>query len=167
VTNYRRALDLEPGDAEVHYNLAMALLAGGDTAAGWQEHGWRLKTAQLIHGRRNFAKPQWMGEAAEGQTLLIHAEQGFGDTIQFCRYAPLAAARGLRVILEVPSVLMRLLRGLPGVERMVVRGSADEPATQDRLFARVFGPPASAVVLAECRQAFRVVAAARRRLPAA
>jgi Flp pilus assembly protein TadD len=122
VTSYRQAIDLSPTDAEVHYNLAMALLADGDMVAGWREHEWRLKTPQLIHGRRDFVQRQWRGEAAESQTLLIHAEQGFGDTIQFCRYAPLAAARGLRVILELPGPLTRLLRCLPGIELIVVRG---------------------------------------------
>ena len=81
-----------------------------------------LEDAAHGHGRRNFAQPQWRGEAAAGRTLLIHAEQGFGDTLQFCRYAPLAAARGLRVIMEVQKPLVRLLRGLPGVDLVVARG---------------------------------------------
>jgi Flp pilus assembly protein TadD len=122
ITSYRKALDLRPSDPEAHYNLAMALLAHGDMATGWEEYEWRWKTPQLINTRRDFAQPQWHGEAAEGRTLLIHAEQGFGDTLQFCRYAPLAAARGLRVILEVPKPLAQLLRSLSGVERIVVHG---------------------------------------------
>jgi Flp pilus assembly protein TadD len=124
VGSYRMALDLRPDDAEVHYNLAMALLGRGDMAAGWAEHEWRWKTRQLSGGHLGFAQPQWRGEAADGRTLLIHAEQGFGDSIQFCRYAPLAAAKGLRVILEVPGTLVRLLVGLPGVELVVARGEA-------------------------------------------
>ncbi len=67
-------------------------------------------------------QPQWHGEAAPGRTLLIHAEQGFGDTIQFCRYAARAAASGLRVILEVQPPLVRLLQTLPGVDRVIARG---------------------------------------------
>ena len=124
IGSYRTALDQQPDDAEVHYNLAMALLARGDMAAGWAEHEWRWKTRQLSGSHRDFAQPQWRGEVAEGRTLLIHAEQGFGDTIQFCRYAPLAAAKGLRVVLEVPRPLVRLLAGLPGVERLVAFGDA-------------------------------------------
>ena len=81
-----------------------------------------LADAADAAARRDFAQPQWRGEAAAGRTLLIHAEQGFGDTLQFCRYAPLAAARGLRVIMEVQQPLVRLLRGLPGVDRVVARG---------------------------------------------
>jgi Tfp pilus assembly protein PilF len=124
VTSYRRALDLRPDDPDAHYNLAMALLARGDLAAGWEEHEWRWKTPQLIRTCRRFTQPQWRGEAAEGRTLLIHAEQGLGDTLQFCRYAPLAAARGMRVILEVPKPLVRLLRDLPGVDLVMEQGEA-------------------------------------------
>ena len=123
-TSYRRALELRPDDPEAHYNLAMALLARGDMPAGWEEHEWRWKTPQLARSRRDFAQPQWRGEAAEGRTLLIHAEQGLGDTLQFCRYAPLAAAGGLRVILEVQKPLMRLLGSLSGVDRLVAQGEA-------------------------------------------
>ena len=124
VTSYRRALELRPDDPEAHYNLAMALLARGDMPAGWEEHEWRWKTPQSAPSRRDFAQPQWRGEAAEGRTLLIHAEQGFGDTLQFCRYAPLAAARGLQVVLEAPKPLIRLLGSLSGVDRLVAQGEA-------------------------------------------
>ncbi len=122
VASYHRALELRPDDPEAHYNLAMALLARGDMPAGWEEHEWRWKTPQLAPSRRDFAKPQCRGEAADGRTLLIHAEQGLGDTLQFCRYAPLAAAKGLRVILEAPKPLIRLLGSLPGVDRLVAQG---------------------------------------------
>ncbi len=121
---YRRALALNPDCPEAHSNLGIALLALGDLAAGWQEHEWRWQTPQMIEARRDFAQPQWRGEAAAGRTLLIHAEQGFGDTMQFCRYASLVAARGLRVIMEVQEPLARLLRSLAGVELVVARGEA-------------------------------------------
>jgi len=105
----------------------MALLAQGDLATGWEEYEWRWKTPHFVAACRNFSQPQWRGESAAGRTLLIHAEQGYGDTLQFCRYAPMAAARGLRVILEVPQPLVRLLRSLPGVDQVVARGE-DLPA---------------------------------------
>jgi Flp pilus assembly protein TadD len=116
VAHFRRALALRPDYPEAHSNLAIVLLARGDMAAGWEEYEWRWKVPHMIKATRNFAQPRWRGEAAEGRTLLIHAEQGFGDTVQFCRYAPLAANRGLRVILEVQEPLLRLLRCLPGVD---------------------------------------------------
>ncbi len=122
VACHRTVLSLQPHSSEGHFNLAMSPLARGDMAAGWQEFEWRWKTAQMMAGRRDFAQPQWRGEPAAGLTLLIHAEQGFGDTLQFCRYAPLAASAGLRVVIEAPKPLVRLLRSLPGVDLVLARG---------------------------------------------
>jgi tetratricopeptide (TPR) repeat protein len=122
VACYRTAISIRADFADPHANLAVALLLQGDMAAGWAEFEWRWKTPQMIKTHRDFAQPQWHGEAAEGRTLLLHAEQGFGDTIQFCRYAALAAARGLRVTIEVPKPLVRLLQGLPGADRVMQRG---------------------------------------------
>jgi tetratricopeptide (TPR) repeat protein len=119
---YRKANELQPDHPLTRLNLAMAMLAQGDMAAGWEEYEWRWQAPEGIKEGRGFLQPQWKGEAAAGRTLLIHAEQGFGDTLQFCRYAPMAGARGLRVILEVQPLLVQLLRGLPGVERVIARG---------------------------------------------
>jgi tetratricopeptide (TPR) repeat protein len=119
---YREALSLQPDDPEVRYSLAMALLAAGDMAAGWAGYESRWETPGMAQARRRLAQPQWRGEDLSGRTLLIHAEQGFGDTIQFCRYAPLAAARGARVIMDVPKPLARLLNSLQGVDQVVVHG---------------------------------------------
>ena len=124
---FRRAIALNPELAESHTPLAMALLAQGDMVAGWEEYEWRWKTRYLRPVQRHFAQPQWRGEAGHGRTLLIHAEQGFGDTLQFCRYAPLAAARGLRVILEVQKPLVRLLKSLPGVDAVIAQGEELPP----------------------------------------
>jgi tetratricopeptide (TPR) repeat protein len=122
IDSFRSAIALRPDFAEAHCNLGHALLVQGELAAGWREHEWRYLTPDLRDVRRVFAQPQWTGDAMAGATLLIHAEQGFGDTLQFCRYAPLAAARGLRVILEAPRPLLRLLRSLPGVAGLVAAG---------------------------------------------
>jgi tetratricopeptide (TPR) repeat protein len=121
---YREVLVREPDHPEAHSNLGIVLLAQGKLEEGWEEHEWRWRTPQMIKARRGFTQPQWRGEAAGGRTLLIHAEQGFGDTLEFCRYAPMAAARGLRVILEVQRPLVRLLRGLPGVDLVIAHGEA-------------------------------------------
>ncbi|WP_158258631.1 tetratricopeptide repeat protein [Rhodopila globiformis] len=126
---YDRAIALAPQLTEAHFNRALALLAKGDLAAGWREYEWRWRMPAMIAASPHFTQPRWQGEAAAGRTLLIHAEQGFGDTLQFCRYAPLAAARGLRVILSVPQPLVRLLRTLPGVEQVVAED--DQPPAFD------------------------------------
>ena len=114
-----RSLALNPDGADAHVNLAMTHLVLGDFANGWREFEWRWRTGQLPP--LEFVQPQWAGEAVNGRVLLLHAEQGFGDTIQFCRYATLAAAKA-RVILRAPAALARLLSSLEGVERIVVEG---------------------------------------------
>jgi tetratricopeptide (TPR) repeat protein len=119
---FRTAIGLRPDFPNAHRNLAMALLAVGEMAEGWREYEWRWRTADMAGARRDFSQPQWFGETSAGRTLLIHAEQGLGDTLQFCRYAALAADRGLRVVMEVQAPLVRLLSGLPGVERIVAHG---------------------------------------------
>jgi tetratricopeptide (TPR) repeat protein len=123
-THLRRAVALRPDDAQSHFNLATALLARGNLTAGWPEYEWRWATPQMARECRRFAVPRWRGEPAQGARLLIHAEQGFGDTLQFCRYATLAAAMGLAVILEVQPALVRLLRSLSGPAQVVARGEA-------------------------------------------
>jgi tetratricopeptide (TPR) repeat protein len=125
---FRTATALRPEFPNAHHNLAIALLARGDMAEGWLEYEWRWRTAALAPFRRDFPQPRWRGEPAEGRTLLIHAEQGLGDSIQFCRYASLAAARGLHVVMEVQKPLVRLLRALPDVDRIVTRGEEPLPS---------------------------------------
>jgi tetratricopeptide (TPR) repeat protein len=123
IAAYRTALDLRRDHPEAHFFLATALLASGDLAAGWQEFEWRCRTKEGIAAHRQTASlPQWRGEAAAGRTLVIHAEGGLGDTIQFCRYAKLAAARGLRVVLAIQPPLIRLLQTLDAVD-LVVAGA--------------------------------------------
>jgi len=124
VTCFRRAVTLRPDRAEGHFHLGMALLAKGDMAAGWREYEWRWQIPRMAAVRRRFEEPAWYGAPAAGKTLLIHAEQGLGDTLQFCRYAALAASRGLRVILEVQKPLQRLLGSLAGPQSVIARGDA-------------------------------------------
>jgi Flp pilus assembly protein TadD len=130
-TSFERALALEPDFPAAHHNLGMALLAAGRFEAGWREYEWRWRTPQAAGLARRFAEPPWRGEPLSGGTLLIHAEQGFGDTLQFCRYVPLLARRGHRIVLEVPSPLMRLMGSLAGVAdggiEIVAQGDALPP----------------------------------------
>ncbi len=120
---FRTALAHGVAQPEIaRYNLSNVLLAQGNLAAGWPEYENRWHTP---HGRaewRDLPLPRWRGEPAAGRRLVVHAEQGLGDTLQFCRYATLAARRGLRVTLEVQPPLVRLLRTLAGVERVIARG---------------------------------------------
>lgn len=123
--SYRRALELDPDDAESHWNEALALLAVGDYARGWQEYEWRWRNPALGMPRRDPGKPLWLGrEDLAGKTVLLHAEQGYGDAIQAIRYAPRVAARGARVVLVCQSSLRALFAGVEGVSTVV---KDDEP----------------------------------------
>jgi len=125
-TAFRGAVELAPHSVPAHWNLAVELLRQGDFRNGWKEHEWRLK-AKSQFPVRSFPQPQWTGEDLNDKTILLHAEQGFGDTIQFVRYAPLVAARGGRVILECQPELYRLLKGLVRTEGLVARGDPLPP----------------------------------------
>ncbi|MBN8900549.1 MAG: tetratricopeptide repeat protein, partial [Rhodospirillales bacterium] len=122
----RAALDQDPDRIEARVNLALLLLARGDYVEGWRAYESRL----LLPGAqtRRFLQPQWTGATPpDGRTILLHAEQGFGDTLQFCRYAPLLAAAGARVLLEVPPALVRLAKTLTGVAAVVTAGDPLPP----------------------------------------
>ena len=115
---------LRPGDADTRHHRAMLLLRQGRFAEGWPEYEWRLRTRQAGGTGAPSAKSSWNGEPLRGRTILLTPEQGFGDTIQFSRYAPMVAAAGGRVLLGAPRPLVRLLRGLPGVAAVVAEGEA-------------------------------------------
>jgi tetratricopeptide (TPR) repeat protein len=121
---FETVLETYPNLVEVHHNLAMTLLRAGRFEAGWREYEWRWKTRQLASSVRDFAQSRWDGSPLDGRVLLVHAEQGFGDTLQFCRYA--ARVEG-SVILEVPATLVGLMRGLDGVGAVVAKGDALPP----------------------------------------
>lgn len=114
--SFNRALALDPQHAEARYCLSLHLLREGQYEQGWSLYEWRYRVPQLFTPRA-FRQPQWRGDfSLAGQTILLHAEQGLGDTLQFCRYVPLVAEQGARIILEVPGSLLPLMRSLcPGV----------------------------------------------------
>jgi tetratricopeptide (TPR) repeat protein len=123
LANYDRALALQPGLPVVHWNQAALRLLTGDFERGWAEYEWRRKKASLARWMRNFPQPLWLGgDDIGGKTILLHSEQGFGDTIQFCRYVPLVAARGARVVLEVETPLQRLMATLAGTTHVLTNG---------------------------------------------
>ena len=118
-----QALALVPGDPAALCNRSVCELLTGDLEQGFRDHENRWRLEPGLSQRRPFAAPQWLGEEdIAGKTLLIHAEQGFGDAIQFCRYAPMLAARGAHVVLEAPQPLLPVLRSLEGVETLVAAG---------------------------------------------
>lgn len=119
----RRALALDPEFAGAHTNLAMSLLAAGEWAEGWREYEWRWQTWSRVRPV-HLDVPQWRGEAGRGRTLLVHPEQGFGDTLQFCRFVPVAAARDLRIVLEVQPELVRIVQSLAGAATVIAAGDA-------------------------------------------
>lgn len=123
IADFVRVQALRPGDAVARFNESLARLSIGDFAEGW--HRYESRWGTPMHPiRRRFDQPQWRGEALPaGCTILLHAEQGYGDTLQFCRYAPLLARRA-RVVLEVPPPLRRLLSTLSGELRIVGEGEA-------------------------------------------
>lgn len=121
--SYARAQALDPEAASPQWNEGLCRLRLGQFEAGWEKYEWRWQTEQLKEHRRQFHKPLWLGqESLEGKTILLYAEQGFGDTLQFSRFVPLVAARGARVILEVQPQLKSLLSSLAGVSMVVSAG---------------------------------------------
>jgi hypothetical protein len=123
----QRAIQLRPDHAGAHWNKSLVLLLKGDFAQGWAEYEWRWQSKDFRSPRRDFPQPQWRGEDPSGRTILLHAEQGFGDTIQFIRYAPLLAGRGARVIVECQPELQRLLGGVEGIQHLTARGEPLPP----------------------------------------
>jgi tetratricopeptide (TPR) repeat protein len=125
LAHFDRAAALRPGFADAHGHGALLRLLTGDFARGWTESEWRWKSPSSGLVAPNYPQPRWHGEQAiDGKTILLHSEQGYGDTIQFCRYVPLVAARGARVILQVEEPLRQLMSGLSGVSQCI---SKSEP----------------------------------------
>ncbi|MFM0242988.1 tetratricopeptide repeat protein [Paraburkholderia phytofirmans] len=123
LVSYERALAVNPDAAETHWNESLCLLQMGQLEAGWQKYEWRWERSRIKASRRNFAQPLWLGDfSIDGKTILLHAEQGLGDTLQFCRYAALVSKLGAKVVLEVPRELMRLMATLDGVDQLIEAG---------------------------------------------
>ena len=127
----REAVSMDPDNVQAHWNLALLMLLFDDFENGWREYDWRWR----LPGRERMftERPLWTGEDLSGRSLLVYAEQGFGDTLQFIRYLPEAAARAARVVVHCQPGLERLLRGslvglVAGVDT-VISGDAPAPPT--------------------------------------
>jgi tetratricopeptide (TPR) repeat protein len=123
IKSFDQAIALQKDYADAHANRAMSLLTIGALKRGFAEYEWRWKRSGMSDTRRSYRRPHWLGEyPVGGKTVLLHAEQGLGDTIQFVRYAPLLARAGAKVVLEVQPELKTLLSRVDGVASCHARG---------------------------------------------
>lgn len=124
MASYDRAINLNPECAEAYWNKSLELLRLGNFNQGWPLYEWRWLNMHLASAKRDFPQPLWLGDQPiYGKTILLHAEQGYGDTIQFCRYACLVKNLGSTVILEVEPTLVALLKTLDSVDVVIERGA--------------------------------------------
>jgi hypothetical protein len=122
--SYAGAVEIKPDYGDAHFNAALCRLLLGDFEKGWEAFEWRWAVEPLCDHKPTFPQPLWLGtEEVAGKTILLHAEQGLGDTIQFGRYVSTLVARGARVILEVQPPLRSLMASLSGVGQVVATGN--------------------------------------------
>src|SRR6185437_2340658 len=119
IAAFRSALAHAPSFAHAHWNLALALLSSGEYAEGWREYEWRLRLPELGGRAPALPVPRWNGQDLAGRTLLVTAEQGLGDALQFIRFAAPLAERGIRVVVRAAATLCPLLATAPGVAATV------------------------------------------------
>jgi tetratricopeptide (TPR) repeat protein len=125
---YALVRTIAPGHAKAEWNLALLKLLTGDFVAGWAGRQARWKIPAYTASYPKFEQPMWRGEEPiMGKTILIHVDEGFGDTLLFARYAPMVAAQGARVILVVADALQPLLSGLPGVAQCLPLSASHLP----------------------------------------
>ncbi|MGE5523143.1 MAG: tetratricopeptide repeat protein [Rhodospirillaceae bacterium] len=126
---YDKAVELKHDFAEAQWNRSLSLLCLGNLKKGLELYEWRWKQSDSArHPGERFAQPLWLGtESLKGRTVLLASEQGLGDTIHFCRYAPLVASLGAKVILEAQPALIDLLKTCEGIDNVIARGEPLPP----------------------------------------
>jgi len=120
----RRAVQAEPGYADAHWLLSHALLVTGQWPEGWDEYEWRWHRMKSAAYHRGIPESRWTGEPLGGKTILLYAEQGAGDAVQFVRYVPLVKAGGAKVVVECHAELVSLFESVDGVSEVYARGTA-------------------------------------------
>ena len=124
IASYGEALAIKKDHADAQFNQALALLTQGDYRRGFAAYEWRWRRTGMA-AQKSRSKPLWLGEyPLARKTVLVHAEQGLGDTIQFARYVPMLAASGAKVVLEVQPELQALMSRLEGAPTVIARGEA-------------------------------------------
>jgi hypothetical protein len=117
---YRRLLAVDPANAKAAWQLAHLKLLTGDYESGWAEREARWRSADFSPDYPKFSQARWLGkDSIEGKTILVHVDEGLGDTLQFARHLPLLAARGARVVLVAQDALCPLLAGVSGVSQCI------------------------------------------------
>lgn len=124
IASFERCIALAPDNADARWNLSLCHLQQGDFTKGWALHEARWQAREVALAQRAFTEPAWRGEPIAGKTLLLHADQGFGDAVHFIRYAKPAHDLGARVIVEVRAPLVRLAETMEGVAQVVAHGAA-------------------------------------------
>lgn len=122
IDDYVRALGINANYPEAHWNLGLLYLIKGDFENGWKHYEWRKKLSVYEPFKRHFIQPEWQGESLINKTILLHDEQGFGDAIQFIRYAKMVKDMGAKVFIECLEPLTRLFLYADGVDNVVTRG---------------------------------------------
>ncbi len=118
---YEKAIALAPHDPEIRRNRGMGLLTVGRFEEGWADYEYRWQTPRFQALGRSFSMPKWDGRVAPGLKLWVHAEQGFGDTLQFCRYIPMLKTQGVQVTLECADPLQALMQSV-GADTVIAPG---------------------------------------------
>lgn len=135
--HYEHAIQLKPDYTDAHWNRSLIWLLTGDFERGWPAYEWRWRCARTGPAP-TYSQPCWDGSPLDGRTILLHAEQGLGDTLHFARYAALVAERGGRVVLRCQPPLKSILASCPGIDLLVGYG---EPLPQFDVWAALMSLP--------------------------